>query len=89
MLGGCYRPPLTLPVSEGEGVSGGLQDPLDGAAQGADLAAWRAASGRTGAAFFAPLRAALTGRLHGPELAPLLKAMSPGLARERLEAWAQ
>ncbi|HLQ12655.1 MAG TPA: glutamate--tRNA ligase [Steroidobacteraceae bacterium] len=59
------------------------------AAQGADLTAWRAASGRTGAAFYAPLRAALTGRLHGPELAPLLKAMSPGLAQERLAAWAQ
>ncbi|HKC15753.1 MAG TPA: glutamate--tRNA ligase [Steroidobacteraceae bacterium] len=58
------------------------------AAQGADLGAWRAASGRTGAAFFAPLRAALTGRLHGPELGALLKAMSPGLARERLVAWA-
>jgi glutamyl/glutaminyl-tRNA synthetase len=59
------------------------------ASEGTDLGAWRAASGRTGGAFFAPLRAALTGRLHGPELAPLLKAMSPGLARDRLMAWAQ
>jgi nondiscriminating glutamyl-tRNA synthetase len=49
-----------------------------------ELAALRAASGRQGAAFFAPLRAALTGRLHGPELAPLLKAMSPQLVRARL-----
>ncbi len=59
------------------------------AAQAADLGALRTASGRAGAAFFAPLRAALTGRLHGPELGPLLKAMSPGLARERLAAWAR
>jgi glutamyl-tRNA synthetase len=41
------------------------------------LAALREATGSKGAAFFKPLRAALTGRLHGPELAPLLVAM-PG-----------
>jgi glutamyl-tRNA synthetase len=54
-----------------------------------DLGALRAASGRKGAAFFAPLRAALTGRLHGPELAPLLRAMGPQQVRARLSAWAQ
>jgi nondiscriminating glutamyl-tRNA synthetase len=54
----------------------------------ADLQQMRAASGRKGAAFYAPLRAALTGRLHGPELAPLLKAMPPQLVRERLASWA-
>ena len=54
-----------------------------------DLGALRAASGLKGAAFFTPLRAALTGRLHGPQLAPLLKAMAPQLVRERLERWAQ
>ena len=53
----------------------------------ADLAAMRAASGLKGAAFYTPLRAALTGRLHGPELAPLLAAMSPQLVRERLASW--
>ena len=47
----------------------------------------RAASGLKGAAFYTPLRAALTGRLHGPELAPLLRAMSPQLVRERLASW--
>ena len=31
-----------------------------------------------------PLRAALTGRLHGPELAPLLAAMSADRVRARL-----
>jgi glutamyl-tRNA synthetase len=55
----------------------------------ADLAAMRAASGLKGAAFYAPLRAALTGRLNGPELAPLLKAMSPQLVRERLASWSR
>jgi glutamyl/glutaminyl-tRNA synthetase len=55
----------------------------------AALAALRSATGRQGAAFFKPLRAALTGRLHGPELAPLLAAMPAGRARERLLRFAQ
>lgn len=61
------------------------------AASGNDLsaivAAVRSATGKTGAALYKPLRVALTGRTHGPELAPLLKAMPPGKARERLEKW--
>jgi nondiscriminating glutamyl-tRNA synthetase len=48
----------------------------------------RAATGRTGADLYMPLRVALTGRAHGPELAPLLKAMPPGKARERLARFA-
>ena len=48
----------------------------------------RAATGRTGAALYKPLRVALTGRTHGPELAPLLKAMPPGKAHERLARFA-
>jgi glutamyl-tRNA synthetase len=48
----------------------------------------RAATGRKGAALYMPLRAALTGRAHGPELAPLLKAMPAGQARARLERFA-
>ena len=51
---------------------------------GAIADAARAATGAKGAALFKPLRAALTGRLHGPELAPLLAAMSPGAAQQRL-----
>jgi len=50
----------------------------------ADLGALRGATGARGAAFFMPLRAALTGRLHGPELAPLLAAMAPERVRSRL-----
>jgi glutamyl-tRNA synthetase len=52
------------------------------------VAAVRAASGRKGAALYMPLRLALTGRPDGPELAPLLKAMPPGKARERLARFA-
>ena len=48
----------------------------------------RAATGRKGAALYMPLRVALTGRAHGPELAPLLKAMPAGKARERLVRFA-
>jgi glutamyl-tRNA synthetase len=50
----------------------------------ADIGALRSATGRKGAAFFMPLRAALTGRLHGPELAPMLAAMPAERVRARL-----
>ncbi|HEX4049797.1 MAG TPA: glutamate--tRNA ligase [Steroidobacteraceae bacterium] len=62
---------------------------LRGARGEVDLTAVRQATGRKGAAFFQPLRAALTGRLHGPELAPLLAAMPPERARERLLRFAR
>jgi nondiscriminating glutamyl-tRNA synthetase len=52
------------------------------------VSAVRAATGKTGAALYKPLRLALTGRLQGPELAPLLRAMPPGKARERLARFA-
>jgi glutamyl/glutaminyl-tRNA synthetase len=59
---------------------------------GNDLAAIanavRSATGKKGAALYMPLRVALTGRAHGPELAPLLKVMPPGKARERLARFA-
>ena len=60
----------------------------DEAELAAIAAAVRAATGRKGAALYMPLRAALTGRAHGPELAPLLRAMPPGKARERLARFA-
>jgi glutamyl-tRNA synthetase len=46
-------------------------------------------TGRKGADLFMPLRVALTGQAHGPELAPLLKMMNPATARQRLEVHAQ
>lgn len=48
----------------------------------------RAATGRKGAQLYMPLRLALTGKSHGPELAPLLKAMPAGAAQARLERFA-
>jgi nondiscriminating glutamyl-tRNA synthetase len=46
-------------------------------------------TGRKSAELFMPLRVALTGQTHGPELAPLLRMMSLATARRRLEAHAQ
>ena len=46
-------------------------------------------TGRKGAALFMPLRVALTGQSHGPELAPLLKLIAPQIVRRRLEFHAQ
>jgi glutamyl-tRNA synthetase len=46
-------------------------------------------TGRKGSELFMPLRVALTGQAHGPELAPLLKLMSPETARRRLKSYAQ
>ncbi|MGQ0836064.1 MAG: glutamate--tRNA ligase [Gammaproteobacteria bacterium] len=55
---------------------------------GGIAAAVRAATGRKGAALYMPLRVALTGRAHGPELAPLLKAIAPEQTRARLARFA-
>lgn len=46
-------------------------------------------TGRKGADLFMPLRVALTGQAHGPELAALLKLMPPSTARRRLQTHAQ
>jgi len=45
-------------------------------------------TGRKGAELFMPLRVALTGQAHGPELAPLFALMPPAIARRRLESHA-
>jgi glutamyl-tRNA synthetase len=65
------------------------------AAAGADPRDFRAiaaatgtATGRKGKALFQPLRVALTGLTHGPELAPLLRAMPEGSAQARLARFA-
>ena len=46
-------------------------------------------TGRKGPEIFMPLRVALTGQAHGPELAQLLKLMAPQTARRRLESHAK
>jgi len=45
-------------------------------------------TGRKGKALYQPLRIALTGLTHGPELAPLLRAMPDGFAQARLARFA-
>jgi nondiscriminating glutamyl-tRNA synthetase len=46
-------------------------------------------TGRGGAQLYMPLRVALTGKTHGPELAPILKLMPLETARRRLESHAR
>ncbi|WP_226822989.1 glutamate--tRNA ligase [Acidithiobacillus caldus] len=48
------------------------------------IAALQEASGRRGRALFQPLRAALTGRLHGPELAGWCRLLGAERCRQRL-----
>jgi nondiscriminating glutamyl-tRNA synthetase len=60
----------------------------DGTNLPAIAGAARAATGRKGAELYMPLRMALTGRAHGPELAPLLRAMPAGQAQQRLARFA-
>ncbi|MHB1322170.1 MAG: glutamate--tRNA ligase [Acidithiobacillus ferrivorans] len=62
-------------------------------AAGGDYRLWtkalQQASGQRGKALFMPLRAALTGRTHGPELAALLPLIGAVRALDRLRAAAQ
>ncbi len=85
--------PVTLSPAEEQVISNAGAEFFSAAAHAAaehgnDLpaivGAVRAATGKKGAELYMPVRVALTGRSHGPELAPLLKAMPPGKARERL-----
>jgi glutamyl-tRNA synthetase len=46
-------------------------------------------TGRKGADLYLPLRVALTGQSHGPELAPLLQIIPTGTVRRRLESHAE
>jgi len=88
--------PLKLAAADADVIRSAGSAYFSAAAQAADahaelpaiLAAVRAATGKTGVALYKPLRLALTGQPHGPELAPLLKAMPAGKARERLARFA-
>jgi len=57
-----------------------------GAAYQPLVKALKARSGVQGKALFMPLRVALTGATHGPELARILALMPPALVRQRLQA---
>jgi len=47
----------------------------------------RELTGTKGPELFKPLRYALTGQGHGPELAPLLSLLTPDRIRARLARW--
>lgn len=92
-----FGEPPALPAAEQQLVQDAGKSYFAAAAEAAavhgnDLAAIagavKAATGKKGAALYMPLRAALTGVAHGPELAPLLRAMPPGTARARLARFA-
>lgn len=61
-------------------------------AHGADFKALseavKRATGRKGKGLFLPLRAALTGEAHGPEMGRMLPLMAPERLRRRLAGWA-
>ena len=92
-----FGPPPAL-EAEGEEIvrnAGGryFAAAAQAAAQGGNdlktiTSAIRTATGKKGAELYMPLRLALTGRSHGPELAPLLKAMPVGEAQARLSRFA-
>ena len=92
-----FGPPPALDP-DGEAIARKAGDPFFAAAaraaaqSGNDLtaiaSAVRAATGKKGAQLYMPLRLALTGCSHGPELAPLLKAMPAGEAERRLARFA-
>lgn len=87
------EPPIDQESAAAIAAAGrGLFQAAAAAAAGNDfaaiVAATKAATGLKGPALFKPLRAAITGRLAGPELGPLLKAMPAGSARRRLARFA-
>jgi nondiscriminating glutamyl-tRNA synthetase len=59
-----------------------------GAAYPSLVEALKQRTGLKGRNLFMPLRVALTGETHGPELARILALLPPELARRRLGAWA-
>jgi glutamyl-tRNA synthetase len=78
------------PVIEDAGFCAAAADllppePWDEATWGAWTAAVKAKTGAKGKALFQPLRLALTGQSHGPELKVLLPLIGEGRARARLE----
>jgi glutamyl-tRNA synthetase len=79
------RGTIVPPVQEGEGdflaaaLAALLPEPWDATTWGSWTGALKASTGRKGKVLFLPLRLALTGEEHGPDLATLL----PLIGRER------
>jgi glutamyl-tRNA synthetase len=81
---------IVPPVIEGEGaflraaLAALPEEPWDRESWGVWTKAVKAATGRAGKALFLPLRLALTGEEHGPELAALLPLMGRARVAKRL-----
>ena len=81
------RGPVVPAVAEPEflaAAAAALPAAFDGATWAAWTSALKASTGRKGKALFQPLRLALTGLEHGPEMAVLLPLIGPERVRERL-----
>ena len=81
---GPVAPVIEDPAFAAKAAEALPQPPWDGSTWKTWTEAVRAATGARGKALFMPLRRALTGRDHGPELAPLLPLIGPDKARARL-----
>jgi glutamyl-tRNA synthetase len=84
----CREPLAPIVVAEDVGFLKAAADTLPDAVDGETWPAWTkaltAATGRKGKALFMPLRLALTGREHGPEMKNLLPLIGPARAKARL-----
>jgi glutamyl-tRNA synthetase len=87
VVGGDIAPPLQ--DGESEFLATALKHlppaPWDGQTWGVWTRAVKEATGRSGRPLFQPLRLALTGETHGPELAQLLPLIGPERAAARLK----
>jgi len=81
---GSIAPLIQEPDYLAEAAAALPPEPWDGETWKAWTNALKAATGRKGKALFRPLRLALTGREHGPEMAALLPLIGRNKALERL-----
>ena len=84
VVNGPIAPAIADPAVVGAAAEALPPPPWDGSTWKGWTDAVKAATGAKGKALFMPLRLALTGRDHGPELAPLLPLIGPERARRRL-----
>ncbi|MCA8928589.1 MAG: glutamate--tRNA ligase [Alphaproteobacteria bacterium] len=82
---GTVAPAIEEPDYIAEAAAALPQEPWDATTWKAWTNALKAATGRKGKALFRPLRLALTGREHGPEMAALLPLIGRAKALERLK----
>jgi glutamyl-tRNA synthetase len=86
VVGGEITPVVTDPAFAQAAASVLPKDPYDHETWGAFVSAVKEKTGAKGKALFMPLRQALTGMEHGPEMAPLFALIGEARARARLTA---